>query len=145
MKIGVLTSNYQRHTFFANHLTQNLPVRVVVVEPKAANPREVGGNDQENIILNTYFDQRDQSEREILTGGEKLNLPNQVLKKTGELRFLSFSSDQFRVLLKSCCRGFYREENYEPDQIVRIPAIRAPTAIRVPTPQMFPSCPLRKR
>jgi len=78
MKIGVLTSNQHRHTFFANFLAKNLPVGVVVMEPKTASPREVGKGKEEDQILNRYFDERDQVERDILTGGDNLDLPSGV-------------------------------------------------------------------
>ena len=78
MKIGVLTSNQIRHNFFANYLARNLPVSVVVMEPKTANPRKVGKGEEEDRILNQYFDERDQTERVILAGGESLDIPSGV-------------------------------------------------------------------
>ena len=74
MNIGVLTSNSQRHRFFANHLARSLPVRVVVAEARSASPRDVGQGEEDDLILNQYFDERDQAEREILAGGERFDL-----------------------------------------------------------------------
>ena len=78
MNIGVLTSDQWRHKFLANHLAQHLPVKIVVAEPKVADPSEVGRDEEETRVLKAYFRDRLKTEQAILEGGEQFDLPEGV-------------------------------------------------------------------
>ena len=45
----------------------------MVAESRSTGPRDVGREEEDDLILNQYFDERDLAEREILTGGEKFD------------------------------------------------------------------------
>ena len=79
MNLAILTSNEHRHRYFANYLAGQLPVSVVVAEPKVANPASGGRNEEEDRLLAEYFDDRLRAEQAILAGGERFTRPEGVV------------------------------------------------------------------
>jgi phosphoribosylglycinamide formyltransferase 1 len=81
MRIALLTSTHPRHEFYARYLASRLPVSVVVMEEKSAEPTGVGQTHADERFLASYFNDRVNSEISTFDGTDVLCLSPEVLTR----------------------------------------------------------------